>query len=357
MIHRIQRLRHRLNEKGLDGILITQQENRRYLSGFDGSAGYLIISARKAVLATDFRYTEQALGQASCCEILRIANNLTDWFPALLDEMGIRKLGFEASDVSYHFYQQLVDALKRKGLEVEMVATSGLVEAMRAVKEAEEIEFIRKAAAIADGAYMEAAGLIRPGLTEKEIAWALEKATRERGSETLPFEIIVASGARSALPHAKPSDKVVEEGEPVVIDMGARYRGYACDMTRTVCAGRPDETFMKVYTTVLKAQEAAINTIRAGMMGKEADGIARGLIEQAGYGEAFGHSLGHGVGLAEHELPRLSFSSEELLQEGMVFTVEPGIYISGWGGVRIEDTVVLKDGRAEPLTRAEKLRL
>jgi Xaa-Pro aminopeptidase len=177
---------------------------------------------------------------------------------------------------------------------------------------------------------------------------------REKGSQALPFEIIVASGPRAALPHARPTERVIEDGDPVVIDMGAKYEGYASDLSRTLCVGTPDDTFRKVYNTVLKAQQAAANMISKGTTGKAADYTARQIIRKAGYGEAFGHSLGHGVGLAAHELPRLGPNSEDALTEGMVFTIEPGIYLSGWGGVRIEDTVVMENGKVKPVTRAVK---
>jgi Xaa-Pro aminopeptidase len=353
---RLQRLRSRFKENGIDGIFITQSANRRYLSGFDGTAGYLVISRRKAVLATDFRYTEQAISEAPDFEILRIANKINDWFPGLVHELGIKKLGLESNHVSYSFHRQLSHALKKRLMWVKMVSVNGLVESVRSVKEPGEIALIKKACAITDAAYESVAGGIRPGMTERQVAWELEKSMRERGSQALPFEVIVASGPRAALPHAKPTDRVIEEGEPVVIDMGARYEGYASDLTRTICAGQADDTFKKVYNTVLEAQKAAVQAIHAGIPGKDADNAARKVIQEAGYGEAFGHALGHGVGLAEHELPRLGPGAEGPLEEGMVFTVEPGIYISGWGGVRIEDTVVMKNGKVRPLTKATKAR-
>jgi Xaa-Pro aminopeptidase len=354
MNSRLQKLRKKFTEKEIDGIFITQSENRHYLSGFDGSAGFLIITGQKAVLATDFRYTEQAATEAPDFKILRIANNINDWFPGLVDEMKIKRLGFEADDISFQFYRQLYDALKKKKITVKMIPVSGLVESVRAIKEPAEIDLMKKSAAITDAAYESVYGIIRPGVTEKEVAWELEKSLREKGSQTLPFEIIVASGPRAALPHAKPTERVIEDGDPVVIDMGANYRGYASDLSRTVCAGTVDSTFRKVYNTVLRAQKAAMAAINKGTTGKEADNVARQIIQKAGYGEAFGHALGHGVGLAPHELPRLGPKSEDALTDGMVFTIEPGIYISGWGGVRIEDTVFMEKGKAKPITKAIK---
>jgi Xaa-Pro aminopeptidase len=265
-------------------------------------------------------------------------------------------VGFEACHVSFHFHRQLNNAVKKKKLPVKMVPVDGLVESVRAVKEPEEIGFIEKSAAITDTAYEGVAATIRPGLTEKQVAWELEKSLRENGSQALPFEIIVASGPRAALPHAKPSGRVIEDGDPVVIDMGARFQGYASDLTRAVCAGRADATFKKVYNTVLEAQSKAMAAIARGITGHQADNTAREVIDRAGHGEDFGHALGHGVGLAAHELPRLGPGSKETLTDGMVFTVEPGIYISGWGGVRIEDTAVMEKGRARPVTKAIKAR-
>ena len=356
MNNRLQQLRKKFAGNEIDAIFVTQSINRRYLSGFDGSAGFLVISRKKAVLATDFRYTEQAVAEAPDFEILRIGNSVDSWFPGLVAEMNIRSLGFEAGDITFQFHRQLNQTLRKKKLAVKLVPVNGLVEGVRAVKEPGEIDLLKKSAAITDSAYEGVVNTIKPGMTEKQVAWALEKHLREIGSQALPFEIIVASGPRASLPHAKPTERVIEDGDPVVIDMGAKYQGYASDLTRTVCAGAADDTFKKVYNTVLAAQKTAVAAIVRGITGKAADGSAREVIRKAGYGEAFGHSLGHGVGLAEHELPRLGPNSEDVLTDGMVFTVEPGIYISGWGGVRIEDTVVMENGKARPITKSVKAR-
>ena len=230
------------------------------------------------------------------------------------------------------------------------------MESLRAVKEPEEIELIKKAVEIADAAFEYIEGIIQAGMTEKHVAWEIEKFLRENGSQAVPFEIIVASGPNSALPHAKPSERVINPGEPVVIDMGAKFDGYASDLTRTICLGTPDDTFKKVYDIVLDAQLAAMSIIKEGMTGQQADSSARTVIEQAGYGEAFGHGLGHGVGLATHELPRLGPNSTEPLTSGMVFTIEPGIYLPGWGGVRIEDTVMMENGKVRVISKARKAR-
>ncbi len=354
MNKRLQRLRGKFAEKEIDSVFITQAENRRYLSGFDGTAGYLFITEKQAVLATDFRYTEQAAAEAPDFEILHIGGSIADWFPGLVRDAGVKRIGFESGDVTFAFHLLLNVAFKKKKVPVKLVPVSGLVESLRAVKEPGEIALIEKAAAITDDAYEAVEAKIIPGMTEKQVAWELEKSLREHGSQSLPFEIIVASGPQAALPHAKPSDRVIQAGEPVLIDMGAKWAGYAGDLSRTICVGSPDNKFRKVYKTVLDAQAAAVSIISAGMTGHDADSAAREIIEKAGYGEAFGHSLGHGVGLAAHEQPRLGPNSEDVLYEGMVFTVEPGIYLSGWGGVRIEDTVVMENGRVRRLSEARK---
>lgn len=352
--NRLNRLRQKFAENEIDAVFITQSENRRYLSGFDGSSGFLMITPKKAVLATDFRYTEQALAEAPDFEILRISNTITDWFPGLLKDLGIKTLGFEAVDITYYMHQLLIEGLKKKNIATEMVPVNGLVESLRCMKEPEEIELLIKAAAISDAAFDSVEKRIKAGMTEKQVAWELEKSLRENGSQSLPFEIIVASGSNSSLPHAKPSERIINEGESILIDMGAKYRGYASDISRTICIGTPDETFRKVYKTVLDAQAAAMSIINEGISGHDADSTARKIIEKAGFREAFGHALGHGVGLAAHELPRLGPNSKETLTAGMVFTVEPGIYLSGWGGVRIEDTVIMENGKARAITGARK---
>jgi len=352
--NRIQKIRQGLAEKEVDGIFISQPENRYYLSGFDGSAGYLLISQQDTVLATDFRYIEQAKNQAPDYHIYKITGNTSDWFPKLIAELDMQSLGFEAEHVSFTMYRQLSDILNKTSSRLKLVPVERLVESLRAIKEPEEIDLITRATEITDKAIKYAEDIIGIGMTEKEVAWQIEKFMRENGSQTIPFEIIVASGPNSALPHAKPSHRQINSGEPVVIDIGARFGGYCSDLTRTICLGTSDDTFRKVYDTVLGAQLAAIAIIKEGMSGSEADSLARTVIEQAGYGEAFGHSLGHGVGLAPHEQPSLGPNSTESLNQGMVFSIEPGIYLVGWGGVRIEDLVVMEDSQVRLLSKARK---
>lgn len=357
MKNRIGKLRDKLDEKGLDGILISQADNRRYLSGFDGSAGYLLITAKSSVLATDFRYTEQAKAQAPEYEIIRISGRMAEWFPGLVADLNLSKLGFEAEDVTFNMHRELSRIVRKAKSGIRLVPVDGMVESLRAVKEPEEIELISRAVEIADKAFEDVEGRIKAGMTEKEIAWELEKAVREQGSQAVPFNIIVASGPNAALPHHKPSERKIKAQEPIVIDMGAKVGGYCSDLSRTVYLKIPpykEDICNRVYDTVLGAQLAAIAMIREGMSGEEADHIPRLMIQDAGFGDAFGHSLGHGVGLAAHEMPRVGPNSKDILTEGMVFSVEPGIYLSGWGGVRIEDLVVMENGKARVLSKAKK---
>ncbi|MEE8412932.1 MAG: aminopeptidase P family protein [Dehalococcoidales bacterium] len=352
--NRLKKLRLSLAEKELGGIFISQPENRYYLSGFSGSAGYLLVTPGEAVLATDFRYVEQVKTEAPDYRIFQISGGFVNWFHELVSELKLGRLGFEAGDITFNTYKQLTDSLKKAESSIQLVPVEGLVESIRAIKEAEEIEHITRAVEITDKAFEHIEGVIRPGMTEKEVAWELESFQRQQGSQAMPFEIIVASGPNSALPHARATERKINTGEPIVIDMGAKVEGYCSDFSRTLCLGEPDDTFIKIYDTVLGAQMAAIALIKEGMSGGEADGLARTVIAEAGYAEAFGHSLGHGVGLAEHEQPRLGPNSTESLSSGMVFSIEPGIYLPGWGGVRIEDLVVIDNGEIKILSKGRK---
>ncbi|MFC2060430.1 M24 family metallopeptidase [Chloroflexota bacterium] len=352
---RLQKLRQGLVSKEIDAIFVSQPENRHYLSGFDGSSGYLLITPRKAILATDFRYIEQAKTQAPDYDIFKITHNLEEWFPQLTAEPGLSKLGFEAGHITFALHRQLSDILSKVQSRLRLVPVDALVESLRAVKEPEEIELITRAVEISDAAFEYTVNIIHAGMSEIEVAWDIEKFMRQQGSQTIPFDVIVAAGPNSALPHAKPSPRKIRPGEPVVIDIGARVSGYSSDLSRTICLGSADDTFSKVYDTVLKAQLASMTAIKEGITSQEADSIAREVIEQAGYGEAFGHGLGHGVGLAMHEKPRLGPGSTEVLTSGMVFTIEPGIYLTGWGGVRIEDPAVMEHGKIRVLSKAQKI--
>ena len=350
---RIARLRGLMEGESLDAFLISSPENRAYLSGFVGTAGYLFITASDALLATDFRYVEQAGRQAPEYQVVRTGASL-DWFAGLVSDSGARRIGIEASYLSVSVHQTLLEALKPLEPARGLVATTALVDQLRAVKEPEELTVLERAVAIADQAMDQVTERLRPGMTEREVAWQMELTMRELGADAISFDTIVASGPNGALPHHRPTDRPIAVGEPLVIDMGAKYQHYCSDITRTVVLGQPDETFRKVYDTVLAAQETAEATVRTAMSSGDTDQLARAVISNAGYGDHFGHGLGHGIGLAVHEYPRVSVNNASVLEDGMVFTIEPGIYLSGWGGVRIEDIVVLEQGVARILTGARK---
>jgi Xaa-Pro aminopeptidase len=347
---RLTKLREALTTEGLDAILITQPENRRYLSGFTGSAGVLLISQDQAVLATDFRYYEQVEKQAPDFRLAKVTGKFETVLPELIQQVEAKRVGFESAHLTVDQHQQWQEVTEG----FELVPTKELVEGIRAIKDGDELGKIKKAIALADEAMTHIVGFIEPGMTEKEVAWELEVFMRTHGAEKLAFNTIIGSGPNGAMPHATVSERVIRTGEPIVMDMGAMVDGYNSDLTRTICAGRADDTFKEIYGVVLEAQLTAERNIRPGMTGKQADAIARKVIENAGYGENYGHGLGHGVGLAVHEKPGVGRLSEDVLQPGMVFTVEPGIYLLGWGGVRIEDIVVLREDGVEVLTQASK---
>ncbi|MCH7605985.1 MAG: aminopeptidase P family protein [Chloroflexi bacterium] len=355
MSDRLDRLVNLLPEKELDAFLVSAPENRRYLSGFTGSAGYLLITNERAVLVTDSRYTEQATKQAPDFQVIQVRGGW-DWLMEQLKESGVKRVGFESRHMTVAIYNGLLDALKDDGGlgTVSLVATSDIAEEHRVFKDKDEIAMLQKAIDASDAAMEAVCPTIQAGMTEREVAWRMEVAMREFGADGISFDTIVAAGPNGAMAHHRPSDQPIRAGEPIVIDMGAQAGGYCSDITRTVVVGEPDDTFRKIYDIVLGAQLTAINTVKVGMTGEECDGLSRAVIEEAGYGDNFGHSLGHGVGLEVHENPRVGPKSTDSLGPHMVFTVEPGIYVTGWGGVRIEDIVVLGDDGAKVLSKASK---
>jgi Xaa-Pro aminopeptidase len=349
---RLARLRAALAEAEVDALLVSQPQNRTYLSGFTGSAGWLLISADLALLTTDFRYYEQVGLEAPDFELVKVERELTEVLPALLERARVRRLGFEADHATFADVQSWSKAAP----DYEWVPTQGVVMKLRATKDAAEVASLRAAIRLADEALAAGLAQARAGMTERELAWVLEGYMRTHGAEKVAFDIIVACGPNGARPHARATDAPLLAGEPIVIDMGARLNDYCSDLTRTVCLGEPNDPprFWKVYNTVLQAQLAAEAAIRPGMTGQEVDAIARNLIIEAGYGDHFGHGLGHGVGLAMHEEPRLNRINTNPLAAGSLVTIEPGIYLAGWGGVRIEDIVLVTDNGAEVLTAASK---
>jgi len=355
MSDRLAKLQEKLQEFEVDGILITNPENRYYISGFTGSAGYLFITPDAAYLNTDFRYIEQATNQAPSFEIIKIDSELK-WFVDLLVKHRINILGFESEDLSFAGYSRFSDILEKNKLNkiVTLKPLNASIEKIRAVKYIDEIDILKEAIRISDEAMNTIAPTIHAGISEREVALLLENKMRELGAEGPSFDTIVGSGPNAALPHHRAGDRIIQKGESIVIDMGAKYQGYCSDLTRTFCVGKPDETFRKVYDTVFIAQQTAISLVQEEMTGTDCDEIARKVIEEAGFGDKFGHSLGHGVGLDVHEYPRVSPNSPDILINNMVFTIEPGIYIPGWGGVRIEDIVTLQNNNAEVLSAATR---
>ena len=355
---RLASLRAALEGRGLDAFLVSSEHNRRYLSGFVGSAGYLLISGSEAVLATDFRYVEQAGQQAPDFRVERVGGR-ADWLPKLTAELGARRVGFESNDLTVAAHSSFLKAVRAaaNGGGLRLFKTNDVVERIRAVKDPTELNLLQRAVDIADEALAEVAPTIEPGVTEAEVAVRLERSMRDRGAEGPSFDTIVAAGPNGALPHHRADDTVIQDGQAVVIDMGCIYKGYCSDLTRTVIVGSPDEKFKHVYNTVLRAQLAAEAAVKSGMGGQDVDAVARDIIKEAGHGEEFGHSLGHGVGLAVHEFPHVGPRAEDELEDGMIMTIEPGIYVPGWGGVRIEDMVVIENGRARVMTTSAKLEL
>ncbi len=349
---RLSEVRRIMKTNKLPALLVSQDQNRRYLSGFKGSAGMLLITQRHAILSTDFRYWEQATQQAPDFTLYQAKGRVQDYLPGLIEAAGSpKRVGFESGTVTVAGFEVMKATLPN----VKWVKTNGLIEQVRWVKDADEIAQTRRAIELAENAFAEVTAHIEPGITEAQIAWELEVHMRTHGATALAFNTIVASGPNAALPHYHAGGRPVQEGEPITIDWGAELDGYRSDLTRTIAIGEPDAKFREVYDVVLKAQLNAINNIKADITGKEADAFARDIITAAGYGEYFGHSLGHGVGLATHEGPRASWLADnEHLPVGTVITVEPGIYIPGWGGVRIEDMIVVKENGVEVLSHLPK---
>jgi Xaa-Pro aminopeptidase len=357
---RIAALRQKLPETGVDTLMVSIAANRHYLSGFraedgqfDETAGVLLITADKLRLATDSRYVEAARREAPLFEVTCYRNGLVNALPGLLTDLGTRRLGFESRRVSYRDADRLRAELKTAHAATELVPLEGLIEPLRAIKSEEEIDKTRRALAIAEDAFAAIRAHLRPGVTEKALAWQLEKEVRGRGADALSFPSIVAAGPNSALPHAVPTERPIRSGEPILFDWGARLDGYCSDTSRTLLVGSPDERFTHVFETVRTAMEKAIAAIEPGVNGKAVDAVARDHINQSGYEGRFGHSLGHGTGLMVHEGPRLTPLKEEILAEGMIFTVEPGIYLPDWGGVRLENQVVVRKDGAEVLNRTD----
>lgn len=346
---RLQKLRELVAARGLDALLVTNLVNVRYLSGFTGTNAALMVSATEAVLLTDFRYLEQAAAQASAFEVVDGGREPRKLLAARMPPGGT--VGFDDAHMNVQSHRAWLDAV---GESAELVAASGIPESMRAVKDAGELDLIAKAARIADSIYETLASEGLGGRTESDVAWRITELAHERGGQGLSFPPIVAAGAHGALPHAEPRDHPIVRGDLVVLDLGVIVEGYCSDATRTFSVGEPSSSARDVYELVLTAQRAALSAVVAGGECKAVDAAAREVIDAAGYGERFGHSTGHGVGLEVHELPTLSARSDAVLATCNVVTVEPGVYLPGEFGVRIEDLVVVEEGGPRVLSEFTK---
>jgi Xaa-Pro aminopeptidase len=351
---RLDKLRRAMTESedNLDALVVYQPENRRYISGFTGSEAMLFITPDRAVLATDSRYWQQAEREAPEFSLYQVRTRYVAEMQDILAAAGNPKsIGFESTFITVDQLEQMNDAVP----DVEWVATKDIVEDLRLVKDSNEIALIRRAARIADEGFEFLCKTLHPGMTEREAAWELEAYMRTHGADKIAFDLIVGSGPNGAEPHHHSDPRPIQAGEPIVLDLGAQVNGYHSDLTRTICLGQPqDGRFLEIYSVVLRAQEAALQGIHAGMTGIEADKLARDVIEAAGYGDNFGHGLGHGVGLEIHEAPRAGRMAEDTLPAGCTLTVEPGIYLPSWGGVRIEDLTLVGENGVQLLSQASK---
>ncbi|MBY0124340.1 Xaa-Pro peptidase family protein [Bacillus sp. S/N-304-OC-R1] len=348
---RLQKLRESFETLGIDAMLITNDQNRRYMTGFTGTAGLVLITKDEALLAVDFRYVAQATLQAKDFKILQVSTkaDLLAEIVKQTERLEVSKLGFEQTHMSYYAYTEYQAKLK-----VEMIPLTGAVEKLRMVKDEVEIGIIRKAAEIADAAFTHILSFIKPGITEIAVSNELEAFMRSKGATSSAFDTIVASGVRSALPHGVATEKVIEKGDMVTLDFGAYYKGYRSDITRTVAVGEPKEELKEIYTIVLESLSAALAGIKSGITGKAADALSRDYIAEKGYGKQYGHGSGHGIGLDIHEEPFKNTNCEIVIEPNMVLTVEPGIYIPDLGGVRIEDDILITQGGNEIITKSLK---
>ncbi|MGY4105640.1 M24 family metallopeptidase [Ignavigranum ruoffiae] len=346
---RIEKVREYLAKEQLDGIWVSNSKNLRYLANFTGSAGEVIITADKAYFITDFRYTEQAGQQAKGFEIVIHKGDLYQSLADIMTKDGIKKLAIEADELSLSLYRKVADIFP-----AELIETQNVIENIRLIKDEAELEILKEACKITDEAFDHILTFIKPGVSEIAVANELEHFLKGKGAEGMSFDTIVASGVRSAMPHGVASEKLIEQGDMVTLDFGCYYKGYSSDITRTIAVGEVDPKLKEIYQIVLDAHLKVIAEAKAGMTGKEIDAIARDYITEKGYGEYFGHSTGHGLGLDVHEQPAVSVRGENVILENMVITDEPGIYIAGLGGVRIEDDLIIHKDGVESINRSAK---
>lgn len=349
MINRVNNLREQMKSEGISSFLITSPYNLRYLTGFTGTTGLALIGLEEAFFITDFRYTEQAAKQCVGFEIVKNVGPILEVVADLVESKNIENLGFEESFVPFKQYVELEGLL-----EVDLIPVSGMVEELREVKDEEEIAIVEKACEIADKAFSHILTYIKPGMTEIQVANELDFYMRSLGASSVSFETIVASGLRSAMPHGVASEKIIEQGDMITIDFGCYYNGYVSDMTRTISLGEPSDKLREIYNVVKEAQQKVLDVAKPGMTGVELDAVARDYIASKGYSEAFGHSTGHGIGLEIHEGPNVSKLAEKAFVPGNIITNEPGIYLPGIGGVRIEDDMLVTENGIKRLTHSEK---
>lgn len=348
---RVAKIQDKLASAQIDALLITSSYNLRYASGFTGTTGLAVITKDKAFFVTDFRYTEQASEQAKGFEVIQNTGPIYDEVFEIVKNEGVKTIGFEKDHVTFLVYETL-----KSTLNCELKPISGLVEGLREVKDDQEVELIEKAIKITEEAFEHILNYIKPGQTEIEVANELDFFMRQKGASGVSFDTIVASGVRSAMPHGVASEKIIEQGDMITIDFGCYYKGYVSDMTRTFSIGDPGAELKKIHQIVLDANLKVTEAAKAGVTGAELDAIARDYIVEKGYGEAFGHSTGHGIGLEVHEGPGINYRNEKALVEGNVITNEPGIYLPGIGGVRIEDDLfITKDGNKNLMSCSKKL--
>jgi Xaa-Pro aminopeptidase len=346
MTIRLDALRNFLASQEITAVIVAKPENRRYFSGFTGSSGLLFISADAARLITDFRYIEQAGREAPAFTVVRHGSDIYETLAAEIKAVGGGRIGFESDFTAWDACQKMHRFIAQP-IPVHL-------DKLRMVKDEDELAALRVAVKLADDAFEHIAGYLRTGISERDVALELEFFMRKNGAEKAAFEIIVASGPRSALPHGRAGDRRITAGDFVTMDFGAVYKGYHSDITRTVVVGKASARQREIYDLVRAAQQAGVDAVAAGKTGREVDAVARRVISDAGYGDYFGHGLGHGLGLAIHEEPRLSPVGDEVLAPNMTVTVEPGVYFPDWGGVRIEDTVVVTAGGVQVLTASSK---
>ncbi|MBF0413646.1 MAG: aminopeptidase P family protein [Desulfamplus sp.] len=356
--NRIKRLKNLIKKNNFDAVTIFSDENRRYLSGFtaqdgnyDESSGFLVITQNDLILATDSRYKLQAQNEAELYSIYCYEKGLAVELPDILKSLSEKPgtVAVEASRITFELYNKIREKIGDKELEVELVSAEDALKYFRIIKDNEEIEAIKASLKIAENAFLQLKPHIHSGMTEREAAWLLERLIRENGADSLSFPVIAASGPNCALPHAIPSDRRFQKHEPLLFDFGAKLNGYCSDISRTLVIGEADAMFKDVYETLFNAQKMAIEAVRPGIKCSDIDKIARYYIDNSKFKGRFGHALGHGVGIAIHEPPRLSRLDDTPLQAGMVVTVEPGIYIPEWGGIRLENMVRVTESGAEVL--------